>query len=764
MTIASTVSRDGYLGSGTTGPFAYTFKVFAVTDLLVTKRDADGLETTLNYPGDFTATGIGSASGGNITLTTALASGYTLSIRRVRPLTQGTELRNQGPYYPQTIEDAFDNAAMVAQQLEDELRRAPMLPETIDPDDFDTTLPANLSPGDAIVVNATGDGFSMTTIDDVTLSAWNAAQNMKLDVFTSSGGFTPGVTTTLTLSAAPGSINNVFIVRRTSGTNVVYETDEYSVASNVVTFSVAIPSGTTRVEVRYLKTYQVNTADAVNVTYAPASGSGTDVQTRLRSIDNRLSSLVVSVKDAPYSATGDGSTDDASAINAAATAVDAAGGGQLFFPPGTYVLGDDVEITRLVEPVGCGPGASILQSTTGKALKLKGSGGNWSHTIRGLCFDGVQVLYGETNADLAQGAALKDCEVKNADVGVRYVYNAFLNTIDNCMIHDCATAGVEYDLATGGVSSGAKQVISNSALFNLPTGIVFYGGPGGFDLYVTNTDIEHIDEAGVKTVGATEDSIFLDNVHFELYDAAAYFVVNDGAHVFIDGFWALSATEAAWFQNASGEIYIKNGRGSWNSGQFAEITGGLIQVDPTSIFCASRWWGEGVTPMVTAGSNGGQIISARDRFVGQANKTLTVLTNASPGPLTAATIEPRDGNERVFEFDIACTTTAANNSLRIDLTNGHSTVRNDLLFPLVDGGAHVIVTHTPGGTFTASAVYAPSSAGNAQRFSLSTTDTSTLDDLRNLTFETINGGAGTKATIAITNFFEYVSGPRVTGL
>lgn len=44
----------------------------------------------------------------------------------------------------------------------------------------------------------------------------------------------------------------------------------------------------------------------------------------------------VNVKDPTYGAKGDGSTDDTSAIQAAINAVEAAGGGTVIFPPGTY--------------------------------------------------------------------------------------------------------------------------------------------------------------------------------------------------------------------------------------------------------------------------------------------------------------------------------------------------------------------------------------------------------------------------------------------
>lgn len=75
-------------------------------------------------------------------------------------------------------------------------------------------------------------------------------------------------------------------------------------------------------------------------------------------------SLVLNVKDAPYSATGNGITDDRVAIQAAIDAARAAGGGTVFFPRGTYKIG--AALTRPsdtpVNLVGVGE-ASVIKVT-----------------------------------------------------------------------------------------------------------------------------------------------------------------------------------------------------------------------------------------------------------------------------------------------------------------------------------------------------------------------------------------------------------------
>ena len=117
MTITSTTAENTYQGAGSAGPFAYTFMVFQYSHLQVTATDPNGVVTPLVYGVDFTATGVLAKNGGTVTLTVALAVGWTLTIQRVVPLVQLTDLRNQGTFLPATYEDALDYITMIGQQL-----------------------------------------------------------------------------------------------------------------------------------------------------------------------------------------------------------------------------------------------------------------------------------------------------------------------------------------------------------------------------------------------------------------------------------------------------------------------------------------------------------------------------------------------------------------------------------------------------------------------------------------------------------------------
>lgn len=193
MSIASTTSRNDYTGNGSASALPYTFRIFSDTDLRVTVRDINaGVETTLIKGTDYTVDGVGNSGGGNVNLVNSgqawlsagkLATGYKATLRRVRPLTQTTDIRNQGDFFPEIHEDSFDHAVMIAQQHEDTIGRSIKLPETVPSTDFNPTLPATLGlfPGSSIIINATGNGFSLgaTSVDIARIAGKDTYANFK---------------------------------------------------------------------------------------------------------------------------------------------------------------------------------------------------------------------------------------------------------------------------------------------------------------------------------------------------------------------------------------------------------------------------------------------------------------------------------------------------------------------------------------------------------------------------------------------------------
>ncbi|MDQ2231447.1 hypothetical protein RBI69_16640 [Citrobacter portucalensis] len=116
MTVSTEVDHNDYIGNGVTTSFPYTFRIFKKSDLVVQVFDLNENITELILDTDYTVTGAGGYTGGNVILSTALANGYQISISRELPVTQETDLRNQGKFFAEVHEDAFDKLTMLIQQ------------------------------------------------------------------------------------------------------------------------------------------------------------------------------------------------------------------------------------------------------------------------------------------------------------------------------------------------------------------------------------------------------------------------------------------------------------------------------------------------------------------------------------------------------------------------------------------------------------------------------------------------------------------------
>ncbi|EJA8548315.1 hypothetical protein MU102_004471 [Escherichia coli] len=117
MTVSTEVDHNEYTGNGVTTTFPYTFRIFKKSDLVVQVVDLNENITKLILDTDYTVTGAGGYTGGNVILVTALADGYQISISRELPVTQETDLRNQGKFFAEVHEDAFDKLTMLIQQV-----------------------------------------------------------------------------------------------------------------------------------------------------------------------------------------------------------------------------------------------------------------------------------------------------------------------------------------------------------------------------------------------------------------------------------------------------------------------------------------------------------------------------------------------------------------------------------------------------------------------------------------------------------------------
>jgi len=124
MTVTSTNQKVQFNGNGSTTVFAYNFKIFASSDLSVILRSAAGTETVQQLTTNYTVSGVGETSGGNVTMGTAPASGTTLTILRVQPNLQGLDLVPNDPFPAGSMEDALDKLTFMVQTHDEEIGRS----------------------------------------------------------------------------------------------------------------------------------------------------------------------------------------------------------------------------------------------------------------------------------------------------------------------------------------------------------------------------------------------------------------------------------------------------------------------------------------------------------------------------------------------------------------------------------------------------------------------------------------------------------------
>ncbi|AJI85430.1 hypothetical protein CH54_1394 [Yersinia rochesterensis] len=116
MTVSTEINHEEYVGNGVTYVFPYRFRILKASNMVVVSIAPNGTETTLILNTGFTVTGVGSYAGGNVTLPNPLPEGWGLTLTRDLPAIQETDLRNQGTFFAETHEDAFDYLTMLIQQ------------------------------------------------------------------------------------------------------------------------------------------------------------------------------------------------------------------------------------------------------------------------------------------------------------------------------------------------------------------------------------------------------------------------------------------------------------------------------------------------------------------------------------------------------------------------------------------------------------------------------------------------------------------------
>jgi len=363
MTVSTATSFNSYAGNGSTTSFAYAFKIFQDSNLVVTLvNDTTGVETTQTLTTDYTVTGAGSDSGGSVVFGTAPASGNTVVIRRVLPVTQETNYVPNDPFPAEAHEDALDKLTMLVQQEVASSELAVQFPEGDVGSGINNILPSVTGRADKLIKFGLDGAVEVIAASDLSNAIIGA--NYSVDTFTGTGS-----TTVYTLSSEPGSKANTAIY-----IDGVYQAKaNYSVSGSTLTFTTAPPLNSA-IEIVIgdaIPAGAATTASAVSYTQGGTGAVTTNVQAKLRE--------TVSVKD--FGAVGDGditetspysATNNATAFRNALEYLTSQGGGTLYIPRGQYRIETDsaatlLRVTSNVNIVGDGAANTIIYQTRGSS-------------------------------------------------------------------------------------------------------------------------------------------------------------------------------------------------------------------------------------------------------------------------------------------------------------------------------------------------------------------------------------------------------------
>ena len=174
MTISTTIIKNSYSGNASQTVFPYTFKISVNADIQVILRSATGTETVKSISSDYSVSGAGNASGGNVTMGVAPASGETLVIRRATVQTQNIDLVENDPFSAETVEGGFDKSVSLVQEIQEEADRSLKLSRTNTMTSTEFTVDAVSRAGKVLGFDNAGE-LAVTNEIGINKGNWSAA-------------------------------------------------------------------------------------------------------------------------------------------------------------------------------------------------------------------------------------------------------------------------------------------------------------------------------------------------------------------------------------------------------------------------------------------------------------------------------------------------------------------------------------------------------------------------------------------------------------
>ena len=291
MTISSTTVKNSYSGNGSTTAFAYTFKIFANTDLQVIIRSSTGTETVKTLTTHYTVSGVGDASGGNVTFTSGNtpASGETVVIRRAVPQTQAIDYIANDPFPAESHEEGLDRATMTTQQVQEELDRSLKLSRT------------NTMTSTEFTVGATDRANKVLSFD----SSGELSVTQELGTF--KGDWSSGTAYVIRDLVKDTSTNNIFIVNTA---HTASGSEPLTTNANSAKYDLIVDAASATTSASNAATSATAAASSATAAASSASSASTQASNASTSASNAASSATAAAASATDAANSADAFDD----------------------------------------------------------------------------------------------------------------------------------------------------------------------------------------------------------------------------------------------------------------------------------------------------------------------------------------------------------------------------------------------------------------------------------------------------------------------
>ena len=137
MTVTSGIARERFIGTGTTGPFSFNYRLYSQEHLTIVKTDVDGVDSDLVLTTDYTVTLASDFGSATINLVANLegdgvddGGSEVITVTRDPPIEQLTRWPRNDPFPSVTHERAADLAVMMIGRLNEKISRSLLLPES----------------------------------------------------------------------------------------------------------------------------------------------------------------------------------------------------------------------------------------------------------------------------------------------------------------------------------------------------------------------------------------------------------------------------------------------------------------------------------------------------------------------------------------------------------------------------------------------------------------------------------------------------------